>query len=90
VEHQAVLLAWLIPEGPLRLLRERREKREKVCPDLHDEPSAVDCLSALPDLIHVVPARLLPPHELPGARDGIGVVDAFALVADPEHGGSTS
>jgi hypothetical protein len=42
-----------------------------------------------PDLIHVVAARRLTPDDLPGAFDAVGGVDTFALVADPEHGGST-
>jgi hypothetical protein len=41
------------------------------------------------DLVHVEPARLLATDDLPGALDGIGVVDAFALMADPEHDGSS-
>jgi hypothetical protein len=41
------------------------------------------------DLIHIVAARLLAADDLSGTLDGIGVVDAFALVADPEHGGSS-
>src|SRR5262249_19034028 len=40
------------------------------------------------DLVHVVAARRLPLDDLPGAFDRVGVVDAFALAADPEYGDS--
>jgi hypothetical protein len=42
-----------------------------------------------PDLIDVIPARRLAPDDLPGTLDGVGVVDPFASMADPEHGGSS-
>src|SRR5262249_30435720 len=41
-----------------------------------------------PDLVHVVAARRLAVDDLPGSADRLGVVDAFASVADTEHGGS--
>jgi hypothetical protein len=42
-----------------------------------------------PDLVHVVTARRPAPDDLPGTLDRVRVVDAFAALADPEHGGST-
>jgi hypothetical protein len=39
-----------------------------------------------PNLIDVVPARRLAPHDPPRALDGVGIVDPFASMADPEHG----
>jgi hypothetical protein len=40
------------------------------------------------NLFDIISARRLTLHDLPGALDGVGVVDAFALVADLEHGWS--
>jgi hypothetical protein len=33
-------------------------------------------------------SRRLAPDDLPGAVDRVRIVDAFASLADPEHGGS--
>ena len=33
--------------------------------------------------------RRLAPDDLPGALDGVGVIDPFASMADPEHGRSS-
>jgi hypothetical protein len=39
------------------------------------------------NLIDIISARWLTPDNLPGALDRVGVVDSFASMADPEHGG---
>jgi hypothetical protein len=41
-----------------------------------------------PDLVHDGTPWRLAPDDLPRALDGVGVVDALAHAADPEHGGS--
>jgi hypothetical protein len=38
------------------------------------------------DLIDVVAAGRLTLNDPPGALDGIGIIDAFALLADSKHG----
>jgi hypothetical protein len=38
-----------------------------------------------PDLIDLVAARLLAPHDVASAIDGVSVADAFAFVSYPKH-----
>jgi hypothetical protein len=40
------------------------------------------------NLIDIISVRWLTPDNFPGALDGVGVGDAFALVADLKHGWS--